>query len=105
MNTADQNALLTIALLAAFADGSKADAERAEVRRVAESLGSTQINMAALHQDVLLKRATVVSAAAALSSPELGRIGKGFQFVTVGSDARILAAGSQEILRNMRSST
>jgi len=40
MNTADQNALLTIALLAAFADGSKADAERAEVRRVAESLAT-----------------------------------------------------------------
>jgi 4-hydroxy-2-oxoheptanedioate aldolase len=34
----------------------------------------------------------------------LARIRKGFQFVTVGSDARILAAGSQEILRKMRSS-
>lgn len=32
----------------------------------------------------------------------LGRIAKGFQFVTVGSDARLLAAGSQEILRTMR---
>jgi 4-hydroxy-2-oxoheptanedioate aldolase len=35
----------------------------------------------------------------------LDRIGKGFQFVTVGSDARILAAGSQEILKKMRPST
>jgi 4-hydroxy-2-oxoheptanedioate aldolase len=34
----------------------------------------------------------------------LGRIGKGFQFVTVSSDARILAAGSQEILKKMRPS-
>src|SRR5512135_695414 len=33
----------------------------------------------------------------------LRRIGKGFQFVTVSSDARILAAGSQEILKKMRS--
>jgi uncharacterized protein (DUF697 family)/tellurite resistance protein len=74
MNTADRNALLTIALLAAFADGSKADAERAEVRRVAESLGDAQVNMAALYQDVLLKRATVASAAAALSSPELSQL-------------------------------
>jgi 4-hydroxy-2-oxoheptanedioate aldolase len=31
-----------------------------------------------------------------------GRIAKGFQFVTIGSDARLLAAGSQEILRKMR---
>jgi uncharacterized protein (DUF697 family) len=74
MNTADQNALLTIALLAAFADGSKGDAERAEVKRVAESLGDAQINMAALYQDVLLKRTTVASAAAALSSPELKQL-------------------------------
>ena len=74
MNTADQNALLTIALLASFADGSKGDAERAEARRVAESLGNAQINMAALYQDVLLKRATVASAAAALSSPEIKQL-------------------------------
>jgi uncharacterized protein (DUF697 family)/tellurite resistance protein len=74
MNTADQNALLTIALLAAFADGSKGDAERAEVRRVAESLGNAQVNMAALYQDVLLKSATVAGAAAALSAPELRQL-------------------------------
>jgi 4-hydroxy-2-oxoheptanedioate aldolase len=30
------------------------------------------------------------------------RIAKGFQFVTVGSDARILAAGSQQLLSRMR---
>jgi 4-hydroxy-2-oxoheptanedioate aldolase len=32
----------------------------------------------------------------------LARIAKGFQFVTVGSDARILAAGSQQLLSRMR---
>lgn len=74
MNTADQNALLTIALIAAFADGSKGEAERAEVKRVAESLGNAQINMAALYQDVLLKRVDVASAAATLSSPELKQL-------------------------------
>ena len=74
MKAADPNALLTIALLAAYADGSKGDAEREEVRRVTESLGNAQVNMAALYQDVLLKRATVASAAAALSSPELKQL-------------------------------
>jgi len=33
----------------------------------------------------------------------LARIAKGFRFVTVGSDARLIAAGSQEILKSMRS--
>ena len=85
MNTSDQNALLTIALLAAFADGSKGDAERAEVKRVAASLGNAQINMATLYQDVLLKRATVAGAAATLSSPELKQLA--FEFAVGVCDA------------------
>jgi 4-hydroxy-2-oxoheptanedioate aldolase len=32
----------------------------------------------------------------------LARAAKGFRFVTVGSDARLLAAGSQQILNAMR---
>lgn len=32
----------------------------------------------------------------------LARVGKGFRFVTVASDARILASGSQDILKAMR---
>jgi 4-hydroxy-2-oxoheptanedioate aldolase len=32
----------------------------------------------------------------------LSRIAKGFQFVTVGSDARLMAAGSQQVLGRMR---
>ena len=31
-----------------------------------------------------------------------GRIAKGFRFVTVGSDARLLAGGSQDLLGAMR---
>ena len=32
----------------------------------------------------------------------LARIAKGFQFVTVSSDARLMAAGSQQVLAKMR---
>jgi len=37
-------------------------------------------------------------------APEVARarVAKGFRFVTVGSDARLLAAGSQQILKAMR---
>ena len=34
----------------------------------------------------------------------LGRIAKGFRFVTIGSDARLMAAGSQQVLAKMRAS-
>jgi uncharacterized protein (DUF697 family)/tellurite resistance protein len=73
----EQKAILTIALLAAFADGSKGDREREEVRRVADSLRApdgSDLNVAALYQDVLLKRVTVASAAAQLPTPELRQL-------------------------------
>jgi len=73
----EQKAILTIALLAAFSDGSKGDRERQEVRRVAESLPApdgSDLNVAALYQDVLLKRVTVASVAAQLPAPELRQL-------------------------------
>ncbi|URI10935.1 DUF533 domain-containing protein [Aquincola tertiaricarbonis] len=72
MQATEQRALLTIALLAAFADGDKADTERAEIKRIADSLAgdSGMPQMAGLYQDVLLKRVNLAQAAAAL--PEAG---------------------------------
>lgn len=71
MDTQEQQAILTIALFAAFADGTKADAEREEIRRIAESLGGlpTEVNLSRLYQDVLLKRVELASAAAQLTDP------------------------------------
>lgn len=72
MQATEQRALLTIALLAAFADGDKSDTERAEIKRIADSLAgdSGAPQMAGLYQDVLLKRVNLAQAAAAL--PEAG---------------------------------
>jgi uncharacterized protein (DUF697 family)/tellurite resistance protein len=72
MTHAEQEAVLRIALMAAVADGATDERERAEVRRIAESL-SGEINAAALYQDALLKRVTPAQAAAPLASPELRR--------------------------------
>lgn len=60
------NALLTIALFAAFADGVKDDREREHVRRFAESLGTQAPDLPRLYQDVLLKRVTLRDATSAL---------------------------------------
>lgn len=69
MNPNEQQAILTIALLAAFADGSKADSEREAIRGIADSLGreAGAAGLAQLYQDVLLKRATVQTAVAGLT--------------------------------------
>lgn len=69
METSEQRAVMTIALLAAFADGNDEQRERAELQRVADTLGATSA-VAALVKDVLLKRVTLPQAVAALTTPE-----------------------------------
>ncbi len=72
MNPEQQKSILAIALFAAFADGAKDDREREQIRQLAESLGGEAgaPDLARLYQDVLLKRVSLSSAAAALSDPE-----------------------------------
>jgi uncharacterized protein (DUF697 family)/tellurite resistance protein len=71
MTTDETRAIVTISLLAAFADGSKHERERAEIRRIAEGLaGDDGIHVPTLVQDVLMKRVSLASAAASLSSAE-----------------------------------
>lgn len=71
MTPDQQEALLAIALFAAFADGAKADAEREEIRRIADSLASESgaPNLARLYQDVLLKRVKIEGAVQKLTDP------------------------------------
>ncbi len=72
MTLQEQRGLLAVALMAAFADGQKADAEREEIKRIAESLGAQAagLNVSVLLQDVLLKRVTLAQAVADLKAPE-----------------------------------
>lgn len=71
MNTADTRAVLTIALLAAFADGRKHEREHEQIRRIAEGLAQdAAVDLPSLVQDVLLKRVDVAGAAAALDSAD-----------------------------------
>ena len=69
MTSEQQGAILAIALHAAFADGTKNERERAEFRRIADSLASESgaVDLARLYQDVLLKRLSVETAAATLT--------------------------------------
>ena len=67
MESQEREALLTIALLAAFADGAHDDRERAEIRRAADALAA-ELNVPGLYQDVLLKRVDVGAAVARLRS-------------------------------------
>lgn len=69
MSPSDTQAIVTLSLMAAFADGGKHDRERDEVRRIAEGLAhADQVHLPTLVQDVLMKRVSMDQAAAALGS-------------------------------------
>ena len=72
MNSQQQQAILTIALFAAFADGGNDEREREEIRRLAESLGSEPgaPDLAGLYREVLLKRVNLEKIALALPEAE-----------------------------------
>jgi len=62
-----EDAILTIALFAAFADDVNDEREREHLQRTAESLGAESHDLSRLYQDVLLKRVTLADAAQAIS--------------------------------------
>jgi len=71
MEPNEQAAILTIALLAAVADGTQDDREREQIRQIAESLAGEHgaPPLARIYQDVLLKRVTLTQAATMLRDP------------------------------------
>lgn len=74
--TPEQNrSLISVCLMAAFADGHNDPRERDHVRRTAESLSAgAGVDVMALYQDVLLKRVTLEQAVAGLDAPELRQL-------------------------------
>ncbi|KPF67131.1 GTPase [beta proteobacterium AAP99] len=72
MQASEQQAILTIAMLTALADGNKADAERQAIRDLANSLAGSAagIDLPKLVQDVILKRVNLADAVGALAAPE-----------------------------------
>lgn len=70
MNIDQHNAIPVVALLAAFADGANDEREREQIRRLAETLGGEPEapDLAALWQQVLLKRARLEDVVAELAA-------------------------------------
>lgn len=97
------HAILTIALLAAFADGRKADAEREQIRRIAESLSSESgdIDLARLYQDVLLKKVGLETAVQALTGAEHRQLAYEMAVCVCEADG-VMSAAEDEFLTRLR---
>jgi uncharacterized protein (DUF697 family)/tellurite resistance protein len=104
MNAREQEAVLTIALLAAFADGTKDDREREEIKRIADSLageaGAPQLSQ--LYQSVLLKRVNVTEAAAALTDPAHRLLAYEMAVCVCDAD-EVASAAEQKFLQELKS--
>ena len=70
MTESEKRAVLTVSLMAAFADGAKHEREREEVRRIAEGLATDGLHLPSLYQDVLMKRIQLPAVVAELKSTE-----------------------------------
>lgn len=75
MTTEETRAILTLCLLAAFADGEKHERERDEIKRVAQNFSQGDaVHLSTLYQDVLMQRATLADVVAQLQSTEAKRL-------------------------------
>ncbi|MES2716832.1 MAG: TerB family tellurite resistance protein [Pseudomonadota bacterium] len=71
MTPSEQQAILGISLLAAFADGQKHERERSEIKRIADGLGQAEgMHLPTLYQDVLLKRVNLDNTVPQLASAD-----------------------------------
>jgi uncharacterized protein (DUF697 family)/tellurite resistance protein len=71
MTEQENRAVMTIALMAAFADGLKDERERAAVKQVAEALGAQGgVDLPALYREALIAKPDLASLAAMLPSRE-----------------------------------
>jgi uncharacterized protein (DUF697 family) len=71
MNITEQKAVLTIAMMAAFADGENSEVERTTLRNMVESFGpGAGVNLWDIYQDVVDRRRPLGEVAAQLTSPE-----------------------------------
>ena len=71
MTAIEHQAILTISLLAAFADGQKHARERDEIKCIADGLGQAEgVHLPTLYQDVLLKRVSLDTAVPQLASAD-----------------------------------
>jgi uncharacterized protein (DUF697 family)/tellurite resistance protein len=99
MNT--ERAILSIAMLAAFADGAKDESEREHVKQFAEQLGSSSVELMGVYQDVLFKRITLNNAATALTDEGHRRYAYELAVCVCDSDG-VRCEAENQFLRELR---
>lgn len=74
LSEAEQRAVMALAFMAAMADGNNDETERAELTRVSAALSHGSMNAAVIHQEVLVGKISLDSAAAAITTPDVKQL-------------------------------
>ena len=69
LTPSETESILTLCLMASFADGDKHERERQQMKKITDSLANEQIDVTALYQKVLLNRPDVTAVAEGLVTP------------------------------------
>lgn len=69
MTEQEHKAIIYICILAALADGSQSEAERAQIQRILEGFADPRLDLSSACQDVLAGKVTLAAAAGRLQSP------------------------------------
>ena len=102
MNTEEIRAILTICLLASYADGDKHDREREQIRQVAQGLAQDQrINLPGLYQEVLMRRVQLADVLPSLTSGEARQLASEMAVCVCEADGRT-SAPEQAFLARLR---
>ncbi|MGE4338221.1 MAG: tellurite resistance TerB family protein, partial [Pigmentiphaga sp.] len=102
MNTEETRAILTVCLLAAYADGDKHDREREQIRQVAEGLAQDQqVNLPSLYQDVLMRRIQLADILPKLASAEARQLAYEMAVCVCEADGQT-SAREQDFLARLR---
>jgi uncharacterized protein (DUF697 family)/uncharacterized tellurite resistance protein B-like protein len=101
MELLQTRSILTVVLMAAFADGAKDEREREAIRRLAETLGATDtaVDLPGLYREVLLEKPHLDAVVAPLTTPELRQFAYEMAVGVVNADGAQNAAEKDFLAR------
>ncbi len=102
LTTSETEAILTLCLIASFADGDKHERERQQLKKITESLAGGEVDVTALYQQVLLNKPDVAAVAARLSSSGARQLAYEIAVCVCDADD-VCNAAEQQFLDELRS--
>ena len=101
LTPSETEAILTLCLIASFADGDKHERERQQLKRITDSLAGEEVDVAALYQEVLLRKPDVATVAARLLKPEARQLAYEMAVCVCDAD-EVCNAAEQQFLDQLR---